>query len=249
MKINVQDYIGLIYGKLTILKEVEKDKHGNKRVEVQCDCEDKTVFETCLYTVRNGYTQSCGCLTKQNSYNAIKKYNTYDLTGDYGIGYTSNTNEPFYFDLEDYDLIKNICWRIDYYGYIVGWLKNKLLKLHNLVMGNTSIDHVYLDKKDNRKENLREVTNQQNSFNRKGHGKMSKFGLKGISWDKRSKKWLCQIRKGEDEVHRARFYNIKDAVLHQIELEKLHFGEYRYTWEETIKWNELLEYEKELKGE
>ena len=32
-----------------------------------------------------------------------KKSNIYDLSGEYGVGWTSNTNEEFYFDLEDYD--------------------------------------------------------------------------------------------------------------------------------------------------
>ena len=39
-----------------------------------------------------------------------KKYNKYDLSGEYGIGWTSNTNQEFYFDLEDYDKIKDYCW-------------------------------------------------------------------------------------------------------------------------------------------
>ena len=46
-----------------------------------------------------------------------KKYNTYDLTGEYGIGYTSK-DEEFYFDLEDYDKIKDYCWRITMQGYV-----------------------------------------------------------------------------------------------------------------------------------
>ena len=39
-----------------------------------------------------------------------KKYNKYDITShDYGIGWTYDGYE-FYFDLLDYDLIKNYCW-------------------------------------------------------------------------------------------------------------------------------------------
>jgi hypothetical protein len=46
----------------------------------------------------------------------LKKFNQYDLSGSYGIGYCSNTNNPFYFDLEDYDLIKDYCWMEVVYG-------------------------------------------------------------------------------------------------------------------------------------
>ena len=40
-----------------------------------------------------------------------KKYNTYDLSGEYGIGY-SNSGKEFYFDLDDYDLIKEIYYNM-----------------------------------------------------------------------------------------------------------------------------------------
>lgn len=40
------------------------------------------------------------------------KTNTYDLTGEYGIGYTSSGDE-FWFDLEDYDKIKKLLLAFD----------------------------------------------------------------------------------------------------------------------------------------
>lgn len=44
-----------------------------------------------------------------------KKYNRVILNledeyGKYGIGYCSNTNSEFYFDMEDYHNIKNYTW-------------------------------------------------------------------------------------------------------------------------------------------
>ena len=44
---------------------------------------------------------------KESVTNALKKYNRYDLSGEYGIGWTTNTNHVFYFDLEDYEKIKD----------------------------------------------------------------------------------------------------------------------------------------------
>ena len=38
------------------------------------------------------------------------KYNKYDLLGSFGVGWTTNTNKEFWFDLEDYDKIKDYCW-------------------------------------------------------------------------------------------------------------------------------------------
>ena len=37
------------------------------------------------------------------------KLNKYDLTNNYGIGYTSKGDE-FYFDMDDYERIKNFTW-------------------------------------------------------------------------------------------------------------------------------------------
>ena len=39
----------------------------------------------------------------------MRKENIYDLSGEFGIGYCTNTGSPFYFDLEDYNKIKNYC--------------------------------------------------------------------------------------------------------------------------------------------
>lgn len=45
----------------------------------------------------------------------MKKYNKYltdleDEHGLYGIGYCSNSGTEFYFDMQDYDVIKDYCW-------------------------------------------------------------------------------------------------------------------------------------------
>ena len=55
---------------------------------------------------------SCGCMLHDI------KGNKYDLNREYGIGWTSNTNQEFYFDLEDYDKIKNYTWLETDSGYI-----------------------------------------------------------------------------------------------------------------------------------
>ena len=71
--------------------------------------------------MKHGHTKSCGCLNNEKRSllgKNSKKYNKYNLNGEYGIGWTSNTNEEFYFDLEDYDKIKDYCWFLDNRGYI-----------------------------------------------------------------------------------------------------------------------------------
>ena len=240
------EYIGQKINRLTILQDVGRDKHSHKLVEVQCSCEDKTIFIARLRSVIDGNTTSCWCFNKEKRFESKKKYNTYDLTGEYGIGYTFK-GEEFYFDLEDYAKIKDICWYINY-----GYVNNITLgRFHRLILDlkdDEIVDHINLNRKDNRKENLRIVNKSQNAMNVKGYGKMAKFGLKGISWNKNWNKWHNQIQKGNKHIYSKYFENILDAINDKIEFEKEYFGEYRYAWENDIKLEELLEYEKEIKN-
>ena len=97
-----------------------------------------------------------------------KKHNTYDLSGEYGVGYTQKGYE-FYFDLEDYDLIKDYCWRVGTHGYIECHRNKSVVSMHRLILNVTDrklqVDHIYHHKNDNRKSQLRIVTNRQNSRN------------------------------------------------------------------------------------
>ena len=82
-------------------------------------------------------------------------------------------------------------------GYSRGMLKGKSYLEHRLIWLYHSgiwpkehIDHINGIKDDNRIENLRECTAQQNQFNKKSWGKTSSH--KGVSWHKQRKKWVAQ---------------------------------------------------------
>lgn len=82
------------------------------RWECECSCEEHNRIITRGDYIRNGVTLSCGCYHREQLVNRNKDghFNIYNLSGEYGIGWTSNTNKEFYFDLEDYDKIKDYCW-------------------------------------------------------------------------------------------------------------------------------------------
>jgi len=65
------------------------------------------------------------------------------------MGY-STKGEEFYFDLEDYDKIKDYYWRVDNLGYVITGYKEKEkvydLKMHRLIMNakeNENVDHIF----------------------------------------------------------------------------------------------------------
>lgn len=64
------------------------------------------------------------------------------------------------------------------------------------------IDHINHIKHDNRVENLRVVSNQQNQFNRIA---------KGYSWDKKKQKWKATIVLNQKEIYLGMFIKEEDA--------------------------------------
>lgn len=158
-----------------------------------------------------------------------KKYNNYDLTKSYGIGFTSNTQKEFYFDLEDYNKIKTICWSENSEGYLVGRSGelNKVVKLHQLVLNAKHIDHINHNKLDNRKENLRLSNDQLNSRNRITP-KNNKVGCKGVCWKTREKKWRAYITHNGKHIELGMYDNLTEAIQVRKKAEVELFGDWSY---------------------
>ena len=240
------ELIGKKFGRLTFIRYFGKVGRY-KMATVKCDCSDNE-FNVILDNLLKGTTTSCGCFFKEQMYKRFKKFNTYDLTGEYGIGYASK-GEEFYFDLEDYEKIKNHYWRT-YDGYIVTSYKNKSTFFHRMVSPeitdkNYVIDHINRDKKDNRKSNLRVIRNADNLMNTTPQ---SPIGTKGVSWNKAHRKWEMYIWQNNKKIKSKYFINIKDAIDERVKMEKLYYP-YRYEWENDLDMEKILKYELEKKAE
>lgn len=196
----------------------------------QCDCGNETIVRG--DNLKNKTTQSCGCLSKYISSKKLnKKYNTYNLDGKYGIGYTSK-GEEFYFDIEDYEKIKKYTWWIDKDGYVITENNKKRLSLHRLITNcsnDTVVDHKYGEhtRNDNRKYNLRVCKQQNNMMNCK-ISKNNTSGVTGVVWDKRGNKWIAVITYNYKQIYLGGFNNFEDAVKARKEAEEKYFGEYSY---------------------
>lgn len=150
----------------------------------------------------------------------------YDLSGEYGIGFTSS-GMRFLFDLDDYDKIKDNSWCISN-GYLHGYRDGKEVKMHRLVTGcpiGMVVDHINLNKLDNRKRNLRICAVNQNNAN-KNYMSNNRSGKLGVYWRKSRKKWIAQIKVNETVKHIGCFDRYDEAVKARIEAEKHYFGEY-----------------------
>ena len=97
-------------------------------------------------------------------------------------------------------------------GYIQIRINDKIYSAHRLVYalhnpnwdGQGEIDHINRKKDDNRIDNLRIVTHQENLFN---------TNTKGYHWDKRVKKWVARIIIKGKKIHLGYFDYATDARL------------------------------------
>lgn len=87
------------------------------------------------------------------------------------------------------------------------------------------LDHVDGNPSNNRIDNLRQATIQQNNQNRaKRDGLTSEW--KGVSWSTQYGKWMVQVTKDRKHVHRSVHDDERDAAETYIFASLDHFGEY-----------------------
>lgn len=96
-------------------------------------------------------------------------------------------------DKEDYPVLSRLNWYVSDSGYAISDSPVKHLKMHKLIIGpippKTVIDHINRDKLDNRKDNLRVVSQKVNSRN------SDKYEFAKRYWyDKRRDTWIVEVK-------------------------------------------------------
>jgi hypothetical protein len=121
---------------------------------------------------------------------------------------------------------------ISTHGYLFVGINHKKYALHRLAwlymtgeMPNKHIDHINRTPLDNRWCNLREATNQENSFNCKLRHD-NKSGHRGVSYNKLNKSWRVRANFNGVKTEIGSFKDKNDAILAYIEFAKKNFGEF-----------------------
>lgn len=199
----------------------------------ECMCEEHNQFVAMGQDLRSGHTKSCGCYNRQKLIAASKKYNVYekrqDENGEYYVGWTTNTNREFYFDVDDYKKVKDYCWFESWnkdksYHFVATHDNTKNIKFHQLI-GYKSADHKDRDPFNNRKSNLRVATHQENCWNR-GIQKSNSSGIIGVCWAKRERLWRSYIKLNDKQISLGYYINKDDATRARLEAEAKYFGEF-----------------------
>ena len=113
-------------------------------------------------------------------------------------------------DIEDYDRCKDIKWSYSK-GYAI-W-SNKSIFLHRYILnykGNMSVDHKNRNKLDNRKENLRIITQRQNLIN-KDYIYNTETGIAGVRLNKCGT-YDVSISVNNKNIYLGRYQNIEYAL-------------------------------------
>ena len=161
----------------------------------------------------------------------VYELNKYDLSGKYGIGWTSNTNKEFYFDLDDYDLIRKYTW-YEYINKSTGYhslrSKDNNTKKHILMttlLGCKFYDHIDRNPLNCCRNNLRVATQRQNTINR-SKMKNNTSGVTGVMWDKREETWIASISVDGKRITLGKFKDKNKAIRTRLIAEMLYFKEF-----------------------
>lgn len=160
-----------------------------------------------------------------------RKTNEYYFLDDKTVLGIDLNGKEFYFSPNHYDAVKAYSWSVTDDGYATARLKEKRnILLHHFLLGIFDgmngigrVDHINRDRKDNRDENLRIVTNSQNNYN-KGIRSDNNSGVTGIS-ETENGTWHYYINYNGKRIGKIA-KTFEEAFIQRLKLEKIYFGEY-----------------------
>lgn len=94
------------------------------------------------------------------------------------------------------------------------FVNRKAIYMHRVLAGaekGMDVDHMNMDKLDNRCTNIRIVTRRQNCLN-KNVQENNTSGYRGVSWSKPHGKWIAQIINNQKKTYLGLFDDVKDAA-------------------------------------
>ena len=167
-----------------------------------------------------------------------RKFNEFDLseTEEKGTGILIYENKKYYFDIEDYDLISKYYWKPNGKNYLAHWYASydengkrysRYLYLHKFILGLSEspnkVDHIDRNIYNNKKNNLRECTHQENIIN-SSLGKNNSSGIIGVNYNSIKGTWAAALMKNRKHVYTKNSISKTEAIRNRLLAEIKYFG-------------------------
>ena len=129
-------------------------------------------------------------------------------------------------DREDVKRVRQHKWSIKDNGYVRCVIKGKTVYLHRFLMGakdGQEVDHINLNKLDNRKQNLRFCKHVQNCWNRVSENR----GIGRVSGRNLRKKYYAKITVNGVTKHLGYFQSKEEALQARLRAEEMYHKEFQ----------------------
>ena len=212
----------MVFGKLKVIKILPKGK-------CMCRCECGNITTPMKNNLLRGLSRSCGSCGK-NLY--------YDCNDGISVEVVSTNGFHFFIDKEDEERVKQFKWCVctDQKGNQTV-ISTSRKTLHRMLLNDPigyEVDHIDLDRLNNRKRNLRVCTHQQNQMNQPLQ-RNNTSGVSGVSFYPARNKYRGRIKISGKDIHLGYYDTIDEAIMARTAAMRLLFGEYgRYDYVGTI---------------
>jgi HNH endonuclease/AP2 domain len=155
-----------------------------------------------------------------------RRKNNYVIKEDY-VEIHFNTGDIGFIDLDDLEKFTRHFWSLNSQGYVQSRINGVLKRLHLYLLDfpKNIVDHKNRNKLDNRRSNLRECTQAQNTRN-SPLKKNNTSGYPGVNFIKTSGKWRARITFNRKEIRLGNYDSFEEAVKARKEGEKKYFEEF-----------------------
>lgn len=236
------DLTGQKFGKLTVLRGCDDELHPHPTKWLcECDCGNQIV--RLGESLRKKRATSCGCERKRflrelghERLGKRKKWNHYELTENFYRGFDDKGNS-FLISIEDFDLVNKYYWRLSRDNYWIGQYTDneghrKNIRLHTIIMehmykkiipNNKVVDHINQNRSDNRRNNLRICSPEENTRN-SGLQKNNTSGITGVTFCKDRNKWRVSICHNSKWINLGYFNTKEEAIKIRLKAELKYYG-------------------------